>query len=174
MKPIHFLLVFLLLAIGLTTFLILMGEPPNGHGMPHASIAGMQQVGDAWGRTEPILLHGTILGVLIYLIMITALYMSVVEEKRTTAFKLAMLGATVVVMIVWFAMISSYTSWLQGDDPSVVMGFPAPTAWTLYGIWMSPLGFTFIYVFGFRHWFFTEADEARFNELLKEKKNNND
>ena len=62
---------------------------------------------------------------------------------------------------------ASYLRYIQNDSLRLFLGFPAPTAWMLYGIWFFPLFFTFLYVIKFNDWVLKPNDYQRLKEIMK-------
>ena len=65
-------------------------------------------------------------------------------------------------------MVSTHQEFLQTGETGYFMGFPVPTAWQMYGTWLSAIPLIIIYTLGFRHFIYTEEDEEQFEALLKE------
>ena len=66
---------------------------------------------------------------------------------------------------------ASYLRYINNDCFRVFLGFPAPTAWMLYGIWFFPLFFTFLYVKKFNDWVLKPDDYQRLQEIVKRRNN---
>ena len=66
---------------------------------------------------------------------------------------------------------ASYLGYIQNVCFKVFLGFPAPTAWMLYGIWFFPLFFTFLYVKKFNDWVLKPDDYQRLQEIVKRRNN---
>jgi len=62
---------------------------------------------------------------------------------------------------------ASYLRYIQNDSFRVFLGFPAPTAWMLYGIWFFPLFFTFIYVIKFNDWVLKPEDYQLLKKIMR-------
>jgi hypothetical protein len=69
--------------------------------------------------------------------------------------------------VVWSALVVSYAGYAAGSD-ALVLGFPAPTAWMLFGLWPVPLLFVVLYVAGFDRWVATRDDLAELERRLAE------
>jgi uncharacterized membrane protein len=52
----------------------------------------------------------------------------------------------------------------------MVGGWPYPTAWQVYAIWLSGFGLVALYVFGFKAYVWSDDDEIQFRELLEQSK----
>ena len=170
MKPIYSLFLILLLALGFTIVVLVTPEPANGHGIAHLQFTGMKQVGDALGAARPVLIPGLALGVLMYLLVATLIYLSVPERKRSRPFLLSVLAALLVALLAWISLTTAYQDYLSENELTLILGFPVPTILMLLAVWLAPLCFALIFVAGFRHWIYTEEDEARFNSLMEKAK----
>jgi len=52
----------------------------------------------------------------------------------------------------------------------MVLGFPEPSAWMIYGVWSGGALFTLFYVVGFRKFFFTHEEERDFEHFVRKLK----
>jgi hypothetical protein len=55
---------------------------------------------------------------------------------------------------------------MQGGARPQFLALPLPTAWMIYGLWAAPVFFIVLYATAFDRWTYTDADRARFAELL--------
>lgn len=79
----------------------------------------------------------------------------------------AIVAATLVVQLTFTGIVLSYV----GSAKDELWGpFPAPTTWFLLIFYPSHLLFVVVFVRGFRTWFWTEDDEARFERLVRSRR----
>jgi hypothetical protein len=90
------------------------------------------------------------------------------EERRTTLFKLLMAGSTVCVLASWAALFFSYKQFLDTGETGYFFGFPVPTAWMIYGTWISALSFISVFGLGFRVFVLPKEDEDAFTAYAAE------
>jgi hypothetical protein len=170
MKVIHVFFMILLALAGLALAISLIEAPPGATGVAHATIAGMRQVTDARARLEPVFALGAAFGALIFAAVLAAIYLGVPAAYRSTAFKLGFSICGALLMLSWIGLLWSYRCYV--DDPAAAgffLGFPAPTAWLLYGVSIVPASFIALYVYGYERWIFPPEAEQRFNELMAQR-----
>jgi hypothetical protein len=170
MKPIHVLLVILLVLAALGYAITRIDTPPNATGAPHATVTGMKQVGDGLQRAEPVFALGVAFGTLVFAAALTILYMGVPRAYRSTAFKLGFSISASLLLGSWFGIVWTYHGYIHEPSASAFfLGFPAPTAWLLYGVWTAPAGFVALYIYGYRRWIFPPEAEETFNRLMADR-----
>ena len=69
---------------------------------------------------------------------------------------------------VFLAVCFSYLSYAQAESPVLWGGFPVPTAWMLYVLWLFPLTLVVMLLLRFDQWFLDPKDMERFQELVAE------
>jgi len=60
-----------------------------------------------------------------------------------------------------------YLVYINSRSPAIFLGFPTPTVWMLFGIYLFPLYFTIFYIIKFRYWVLNPESERQFKELIK-------
>jgi hypothetical protein len=78
-----------------------------------------------------------------------------------------LIAASLVYLAIWSALVLTYRSQLNIEDPALFLGFPVATAWMLFAIWPCPLIFTVYYVVGFDRWIATPEDLAELDRTLE-------
>jgi MFS superfamily sulfate permease-like transporter len=161
------LLVGMLAAIGTA---IAVGEVPNGHGYADAVFASIQVAGDSPERTSQILWLGWAFGALQIAFFVACLELGLRRrvpgqpEVRPWRRSLWLWGG--VFEAVWSALVVVYWRYASSGSSEIWWGLPAPTAIMLYGIWLLPIAFCLLYMVRFDRWVMSEADLARFHELV--------
>ncbi len=162
------LLINLLIVLGATVWIALIPEPTGAAGMAHKSIAGMRKGGDGLARLSAIfvpallLQYGTLSAILS--LILVPLWRGP-QGKSAAAFIHAVSALSVVV---WLAIMFTYKGTLEGDDMPYLLGFPLPSALTVYAVWGVGLLLSFLYVFGFEKYVYTKEDREGFEALLKD------
>lgn len=72
----------------------------------------------------------------------------------------------VLYLVVYGLMVRSAAAYSATGVADYFLGFPAPTAWMLFGMWTIPLFFTFFYVFRFDDWVISPEEEEKFNAII--------
>jgi hypothetical protein len=170
MRPVHVVFVILLALAALAVWISSIEPPPNATGVAHAMIAGMKQGGDGLQRAEPVFVLGTLFGLLIFGAALSAVYLGVPEAYRSAAFKLGFSICACLLLLSWFGLVWTYHNYIHDPTASgFFLGFPAPTAWLLYGIWLAPFGLIVLYIYGYRRWIFPPEAEEKFKQLMAER-----
>ena len=84
--------------------------------------------------------------------------------------RLGLAGAFLAYAIIFVLLVRSDAAYQAGGELLHVGGFPPPTAWLIYGMWLFPLVMVGLFVWGFDRWYYTPDDEARFADLTREEK----
>jgi hypothetical protein len=83
-----------------------------------------------------------------------------------------LIAAFVGYAIVFLCLSFSYVAYEQAESPLLWGGFPAPTAWMLYVLWLFPLVLVAMFMLRFDQWFLDPKDLERFQELVAEQETN--
>ncbi len=157
--------------LGMAAILLLIGfteAPENAAGMAHGEIPAMRMGGDGAARLADI--GGLVFAFNCLLLWFTVLLctLSVSPGKRTPAFFGWMAAVFVTNLIVWRQMYFGHQAFLANGETGWFLGFPAATAWQVYGMWFSGVILIAVYSGGFRSYILSESDERRFEQLLRE------
>lgn len=170
MKIIYSVLAMLLIVVACIVAIFLVDQPAASTGTAHASIAGMQVGGNGPARFEPVAIIVLIMFSAILIMMGTLLYMGISKHRRTHRARIWIATGTVALLFVWWSMFGSYSAYLASGDFQMFLGFPLPTAFTVYGLWLAGFIFVIAYVLGFRTFVLTEDDEVAYRELIAKHK----
>ena len=165
MRLIHAVLFVLLLVAGLIGWVLVSPEPPMSTGGPHPDITGMSVGGDGSARVSSIFWSGFALLALFVVLVHLLVALSVSKHNRTALFWLLLTGTGVVSLGVYWGLFSSYGHFLETGETAYFLGFPAASAWMMFGIWLSGALLAVLYVVGFRRFVFSAEDEAAFDLL---------
>jgi hypothetical protein len=163
-------LIYALVAVsGMLLGLLLLGlvftEPPDLAPIAHPDSNSMLSSGSNAPGGALILAAGFATGLLILLMFGLCLLMGI--PPRARRLKTLILVGTSVYGLIFSGMMLSYLDFVQEVPMQIVGGFPTPTAWMIYGIWLFPWIFIITYVFTFRTHYFTQESEEHFRELLR-------
>lgn len=162
-KLVLFFTLALLVLIGLMHFLPGAYEPLA---VQHPTIDTiLKSSGD---RTHPkFLLVGFLMGFLFISIMASCVILGYLKRGALGRLAPWLIGGFVVYQLIFLALVLSYAGYQPGPESAFFLGFPNPTAWMIYGIWMFPFCFILFFMKNFDSWFVTREDLDRFNQLLK-------
>lgn len=141
-----------------------------GHGVVHPDNATMQIGADGEARHDRILWVAWFFGLCQIVIFIAALSLGMRKENGLGPVRAPLLAGGAVFATIFTLLFLSYRDYMRGEETAIVLGFPAPTAWMVYGVWLFPLFFAVLYLRAFDAWYLTEADRARFDALLAKAK----
>lgn len=164
----------LILGIALCVILVLIGISPsveNAAGLAHPDIPGMRVGGDGQARVESISTLAFLFQVFVLIQFACFIALGVTEKKRTAKFFLMIFACFLATLFVWWKIYTGHQTYLDEGVTQYVLGFPTSTAWVVYNIWLSGLSFVIVYVLGFKHYIWSDQDEADFNTLLQANNN---
>ena len=159
------LLVALLLTIGVS-FLMPASTQPTAQVHPEAPSL-LQSTGGLAERPATLWL-GYVMGLLMIGIMAVAVWIGLRKRDGATPLNRWMMAAFAGYALVFTALVAAYASYTGSPEAVFFAGFPAPTAWMIYGMWLFPLVFVGLYMTLFDRWVLTDQDLARFDDLVKE------
>lgn len=161
----------LCLLLGLLLIAIIMAEGvANAGGIPHSEIAGMTVGGDGELRLEHIGTYAFLFQSILLLLIVCLCALGVSPRYRSTAFYGYMAGCYGLMLFIWWQMYFGHQEFMQTDEISYFMGFPAPTAWQMYGTWFGAIPLMLIYTLGFRKFIYTPEDDEAFKAVLTKHK----
>lgn len=160
-------------AMALILSLILIAEPVSGAGgSAHPLFAGMRNGGDGLARLQHIGALGYAFQALLLALIIALSMLGVSERHRSARLRAYMIATLAFSLFILWRMVTTHLQFLHSGETQFFMGFPAPTAWAIYGVWAGAVPLMLIYVIGFRQYIYTAEDEAEFAALLAESRAN--
>lgn len=170
MKTIHIIL--LLVAIFLLVIgMLFMTEPPAFvTGQPHQEFKTILKGGESMSFNSRTNVLAYAFGLCATGLLCLFLILGAIRKGSLDGIRPWLIGASMVYLIVYSLMYLSDTHYAATGHTEFVMGWPKPTAWMIYVMWAAPSLFVMIYIFKFRDWILTEADEERFAELVKQRR----
>lgn len=161
--------------MGLVLLAIALAEPTaNAGGLPHPDFPGMVIGGDGAARLEDIGLLAFLFQSLLLLLVVLLSILGITEQRRSPKLMAVMGGCYAFMMLVCWQMFSQHQAFLETGETGYFLGFPTATAWQVYGTWLCAMPLILLYTIGFRHYIFSEEDEAAFQQLVKEAKDNSE
>lgn len=165
MRLIHVIYGLLLAILALLCWLMILPEPALVTGAAHPEFPGMNVGGNGAARLGGAVGAIGVLGGLVMLLMQALTMLGVSARRRDAAFWVLMAVVACAAQGTWWAMYTGYLAFLATGETRFVFGFPEPTAWMLFGVWISGALFCLIYVIGFRRFVFSAEDEAAYEAL---------
>lgn len=165
----HVLFAILVLLLLVVVVLGSFDEPPHAVGLPHPDHGAMAMGGEATSRSAELLPWG-----LAFALLQVALFASLLllglrrgDEPVVRRYFPVLLGLAVLAICFVF-LFAAYASFSENPmKSSIVLGFPAPTAWMLFGVWWSPIVVIVLYHRKFDTWVYGPREERAFRELMR-------
>lgn len=172
MKAITMLLVSLLIVLVAVIWILLTPEPLGAAGTAHPVIGGMRVAGDGAARYYGVMHPVFLLQIGTLAAMTSLLLLPFETGAKMKPMFVRLLCVFVLSAAVWLGILETYEQVLGSDGTLESMpfigGFPLPSALAVYTVWGVGLSLTFLYVFGFDRFIYTQKDRERFEALLHE------
>ncbi len=139
-----------------------------GHGIGHPDYKTMLAGGSGGDRHDNILWIGCAFALLQAVLFVSLLIFGMRKQERPGPALVPLLAGGAVFATIFAMLFLSYRRYMHDRDPDLVLALPEPTAWMIYGVWLFPVVFVFIYRRYFGSWFLTDADMERFNAIVAE------
>ena len=165
MRTIISILLSLLVALFiLLVYFIFLNENPGPAGITHETFPSMLRSTDSYSDTTAIF-FGSFFGILSIIVFVLFLFIGI-RQKENSKLKVRVwiIGLIIYLGIFIFGLIE-YMSYTNSNTIKLFLGFPRPTAWMLFGIYLYPLFFTFYYVIKFKYWVISDEKERMFKDL---------
>lgn len=173
MALVRILLSLLLALCLLLGWLWTQPEPPGAAGQPHPLFETMMQGGPEGARLD-LWPAGTLFGGLAISLFVALVAFGLRRDGATTgrggAGSAALWIGWLLYLGVFLALSFSYRSYATTGAPELILGFPPPTAWMLFGLWPAPLWFVLLYVLQFDRRVLTKEELRRFEERVAERR----
>ena len=155
----------LLLTLGVSFFVPAARQPTA---MLHPEVPSLLHSTGGLSEQPETLWLGFAIGLLMIALMAVCVWIGLRREGKGTPLSRWMMIGFVGYGAVFTAMCAYYHLYTSGHAVGFFGGFPAPTAWMIYGMWLFPLLFVALFLFQFDRWIFSEADLKRFQDLVRE------
>lgn len=153
---------------GVVTWLAFQEPAANQVGLAHPDQPAMALGADGAARHQGLLGLGFVFAALIVVFFVALLFFGLARPREPVRGKVLISVAGALFLGAFVALFVSYSSYMESPDPQkLVLGFPPPTAWMLFGVWGIPLVFISFYVARFNEWVFGAADAKEWEELLE-------
>ncbi len=170
MKLIYSIFGMLIIVAACVVAIFLVGEPDASTGTAHASIDALRVGGDGLARFQSVANIALLMFSAILIMFGMLLYMGISKHRRSVQCKAWITTGTIALLLVWWSMFGTYSAYLASGEFPMILGFPLPTAFTVYGLWLAGFVFVIAYVVGFRSFIFTKDDEEAYHELVEKYK----
>lgn len=156
----------LLAMAAVTLIAFALDEPPNSAGIDHPELDTMRRGGPP-DRHSQVLWLGWALGLAQVSLFVTLIAFGARRRADRGGLGRRLAAGAALYALTWTALVAAYRVTAANLEPALWLGFPAPTAVMLFGIWPVPLVFVWLYVGGFRRWVWSDEDQRAFEALLE-------
>ncbi len=143
-------------------------QVPRGHGVANPAVGTMLSGGDGAARYENTWWLGLAFGLFQVVFFVAALAFGAYKHGGLGPLKIPFIVGGALYAAVFAAMVLSHRTYTATSEHALFLGFPIPTAWMMYGVWLVPLVFMFLYLFTFDGWMYTDADREKFERMMAE------
>jgi hypothetical protein len=162
------LFVLLLGLCGVVGWLATQEPAANQAGIAHPDHPAMALGADGAARHEGLLGVGFVFAALIVALFVGLLFFGLRRPREPVPGKGLILGAGALFLGAFGALFVTYSHYIKNPDPAaLLLGFPPPTAWMLFGVWGIPVLFIAFYYTRYNEWVFGAGDEAAYRNLLE-------
>jgi hypothetical protein len=162
------LFVLLLGLCGVVGWLATQEPAVNQAGVAHPDHPAMALGADGAARHREVLGAGFAFAALTVALFVGLLFFGLRRPGEPVPGKALILTGGTLFLGAFVALFVTYSRYLEDADPeALVLGFPPPTAWMLYGVWGVPLLFIAFYVTRYKEWVFGAGDEVAYQDLLE-------
>ncbi len=161
---------FLGLLIGLLLLIVVLYFSPSPQavtGVAHESFSTMLHSGESVATAPFVKWIAFFFGLCILSIFVVSIMIGYRKYEKLGKVKPWLIGGSIAYLLVFSMMVFSYWHYVEEGSAAYFLGFPAPTAWMLYAVWLFPLFFSFIYIFKFNDWVISPEERKRFEEIKK-------
>lgn len=143
-----------------------------GHGYDHPRYRTMQASGSGLVRHGRILWLGWGFGVLYIGFFISCLALGMRKKEKVGPALIPLTVGGAIFAGIMTLMFFAYRGYMNEESHGFFLALPIPTAWMIYGLWVFPHCFMFLYVFTFDRWNLTHDEVRQFHEMVAEKRGN--
>ena len=162
------ILIFGLLQCLLLALIAMMPALENASGLAHPLFSSMRIGGDGAARFMPVANLAYWFQMLVLAQICCMIALGVRPDRRSNLFWVLLTASFGLLAAAWTLMYQAYEAFLVTGQSEMVAGWPYPTAWQVYAIWLSGFGLVGLYVFGFKAYVWSDDDESKFQALVKQ------
>ncbi len=149
--------------------LMFVPDRPDYHGITHPDFTSMLQGGPGAERHALVMGLGWAFGALQLGFFACLIAFGARKKQGLRGLGKPLLFGLAAHTTVWTLCVLTYRVYLTEPTHTLVLGLPISTAIMAYGMWLTPVIYTFLFVFGFKHWYLTDQDLADFHRLMESK-----
>ncbi|MCH2084843.1 MAG: hypothetical protein MK226_20825 [Saprospiraceae bacterium] len=172
MKLMKGFMVFLGLFLVFIGFMLGIGPLENPTGQQYEVYQSMLVSGTSVA-SHPILKWMALffgVGILIVFGVFMSLGFRKAEKKLNAKLKQHLFVGMGLYIASFIVMTMVYWQYHNGDNFGYFLGVPSPTAWMLFGLGLTPLYFTIIYIIKFNDWIISPEELDEFQEIVRKRK----
>ncbi len=172
MKISHWFLLLLCAFAFVIILLLLANVPESVTGVIHPDFQTMTKGGEGVALYLDTKFLAYLFGLGIIGIFGFAVGFGAQRKEKLKGIKVWLISGILAYLLVFSLLTFSYWKYVLEPRPEFFGGLPVPTAIMLYGLGTVPLMLSLIYIFKFKSWVLTDADEQRFREIVEKRVQN--
>lgn len=141
----------------------------DGHGTAHPEYDTMLQGGPGEARHGHILWLGWLFGTIIAVLFVTTLAFGARRNDVVGPIGKPILIGGIIYVLIWTAMVWTYSDYMKGNTEARFLLLPIPTAWMVYGYWLFPVFFIILFIKAYPKYFWDPDTEAKFKAIIDAK-----
>ncbi|MEM7657804.1 MAG: hypothetical protein AAF399_16860 [Bacteroidota bacterium] len=111
---------------------------------------------------------GVVAGLTVLALMGSLILLGWQRKQGTVAHRPWLIGGMLGYALLFVGLWNSYAAYTATGKAAIIAGYPVPTAWMLYAIWLWPLLMVSVMIWRFDAWFLDPKDVERLAELVQE------
>lgn len=171
-RYIQFLLFALILVFILMGLMLYIEPLPNAVGSIDSMYNSLLVSGAPITQNSTLKWVAWLFGICILSIFLVCVYIGAYNRNiqlNKTIIKSLSIGAALYIMV-YILMVNSWWSYTDINSFDYFLGLPKPTAWMMFGLLFCPFFLSYFYIFKFDDWIYNPEDDAKFQEILKNRK----
>ena len=137
----------------------------KSHGFTHPEYSTMRHGGPGAARAGTTLWLGWVFVTLCVLFFGGCLAMGMTRRGSLGPTRRPLLFGTAALAAIFAGLFLSYNGYMNEETHTLFLGFPKPSAWMMYPVWIFPVFFMILYYRVFDRWFFTAQDAEGLQKL---------
>lgn len=164
-----FLFLVALLIIVCVSFLL--PEASRSTSQVHPEYSSMLKSSGNTASLSSTLWLGYVYGVIMFAVMAVSILIGIQKREKLGTLGKWMAAGFFMYLLVFTALVYTYSQYTHDKHQDFFGGFLLPTAWMIYGMWLFPLFFVFLFTLHFDRWIMTKDDLRQFQLLLSKYRN---
>jgi len=163
------MLIVLVALEGVLVYAAVAPDTPYPGSGRHPEHSEMHVSGRAAEYDADLAVPGAIAGVLMISVFVLALLLGAGHNGAHTEFVLLVAVCSCLLIGSFLMMMMACEDYIQSPSPRLAGGLPVPSAWMIFGVWVTPVSFLAVYIAGFQRWVMTSDDRNKLQTLIADR-----